>query len=89
MVNLSYGIIATEGTKTISAAYNKFTSNRNRSIGSRFLSSYSLNHEYVMGELIFHAFSEITNTCEDNDVGFLIIEDTLSKKNTSTKKLKI
>ena len=87
MVNLTSGIIVTEGNKTISSAYNKLTSNRHRSTGSRFLSSYSWKHEYVTEERIFHAISEISNTCEDNDVGFLIIDDTLSKKNTSTKKI--
>ena len=87
MVNLISGIIVTEGNKTISLAYNKLTSNRHRSTGSRFLSSYSWNHEYVTEEGIFHAISEISNTCDDNDVGFLIIDDTLSKKNTSTKKI--
>ena len=81
MINLTSGIIVTEGNKTISSAYSKLTSNRHRSTGSRFLSSYSWNHEYVTEERIFHAITEISNTCEDNDVGFLIIDDTLSKKN--------
>ncbi|CAG9701473.1 hypothetical protein CNEO_10007 [Clostridium neonatale] len=89
MVNLTSGIIVTEGNKTISSAYNKLTSNRHRSTSSRFLSSYLWKHEYVTEERIFHAISEISNTCEDNDVGFLIIDDTLSKKNTSTKKSKV
>ncbi|EMU52602.1 IS701 family transposase [Clostridium butyricum] len=87
MMNLTSRIIVTEGNKTISSAYNKLTSNRHRSTGSRFRSSYSWNHEYVTEERIFHAISEISNTCEDNDVGFLIIDDTLSKKNASTKKI--
>jgi hypothetical protein len=34
---------------------------------------------------IFHAISEISNTSKDDDVGFLIIDDTLSKKDISTK----
>ena len=87
MINLTSGIIITEGNKTISAAYNKLTSNRYRSTESRFLSTYSWNDEYVTEERIFHAIFEICNTCEDNDIGFLIIDDTLSKKNTSTKKI--
>ncbi|CAG9706717.1 IS701 family transposase [Clostridium neonatale] len=87
MVNIVYGIIVTEGSKTISSVHNKITCNRDRSTGSRFLSSYSWNHEYVTQERIFHAISEISNTCEDSDVGFLIIDDTLTKKNTSTKKI--
>ena len=87
MVNIVSGIIVTEGSKTISSVHNKITRNRDRSTGSRFLSSYSWNHEYVTQERIFHAISEISNTCEDSDVGFLIIDDTLTKKNTSTKKI--
>lgn len=57
IVNLTSGIIVTEGNKTISSVYNKLTSNRHRSTGSRFLSSYSWNHEYVTEERIFHAIS--------------------------------
>ena len=87
MVNIVSGIIVTEGSKTISSVHNKITCNRDRSTGSRFLSSYSWNHEYVTQERIFHAISEISNTCEDSDVEFLIIDDTLTKKNTSTKKI--
>ena len=87
MVNIISGIIVTEGSKTISSVHNKITCNRDRSTGSRFLSSYSWNHEYVTQERIFHAISEISNTCEASDVGFLIIDDTLTKKNTSTKKI--
>ena len=87
MVNIVSGIIVTEGSKTISSVHNKITCNRDRSTGSRFLSSYSWNHEYVTQERKFHAISEISNTCEDSDVGFLIIDDTLTKKNTSTKKI--
>ena len=87
MVNIVSGIIVTEGSKIISSVHNKITCNRDRSTGSRFLSSYSWNHEYVTQERIFHAISEISNTCEDSDVGFLIIDDTLTKKNTSTKKI--
>lgn len=87
MVNIVSGIIVTEGSKTILSVHNKITCNRDRSTGSRFLSSYSWNHEYVTQERIFHAISEISNTCEDSDVGFLIIDDTLTKKNTSTKKI--
>ena len=37
MANLASGIIVTEGNKTISSVYNKLTSNRHRSTGSRFL----------------------------------------------------
>ena len=87
MVNIVSGIIVTEASKTISSVHNKITCNRDRSTGSRFLSSYSWNHEYVTQERIFHAISEISNTCEASDVGFLIIDDTLTKKNTSTKKI--
>ena len=45
MVNIVSGIIVTEGSKTISSVHNKITCNRDRSTGSRFLSSYSWNHE--------------------------------------------
>lgn len=48
MINLISGIIVTEGNKTISSAYNKFTSNRHRSTGSRFLSSYSWKNACFM-----------------------------------------
>lgn len=85
MINFISGITVTEGSKTISSIYRKLTCNRHRSVGSRFLSSYSWNHEYVTDERIFNAISEISNTSKDDDVGFLIIDDTLSKKDTSTK----
>ena len=88
MVNLASGIIVTEENKTISAAYSKLTSNRQRSTVPRFLSSYSWNHEYVTEDRIFHAVFQISNTCKDNDVGFLIIDDNLSKKILQLKKLK-
>ncbi|NRT88943.1 hypothetical protein B0H41_002622 [Clostridium beijerinckii] len=39
----------------------------------------------VTDERIVHAISEISNTSKDDEVGFLIIDDTLSKKNISTK----
>lgn len=74
MINLTFGIIVTKSNKTISSVYNKLTSNRHRSTGSKFLSSYSWNHEYVTEERIFHAISEISNTCEDNNVVVLCQE---------------
>ncbi len=85
MVNLVSGITVTEGSKNLSSIYSKLTCNRHKSTGSRFLSSYSWNHEYVTDERIFHAISEITNTSKDDDIEFLIIDDTLSKKDASTK----
>lgn len=88
MINLVSGITVTEGSKNLSSIYSKLTCNRHRSTGSRFLGSYSWNHEYVTDERIFHAISEISNTSKNDDVGFLIIDDTLSKKDTSTKHIK-
>lgn len=79
MVNLISGITVTEGSKNLSSIYSKLTCNRPRSTGSRFLGSYSWNHEYVPDKLIFHAISEISNTSKTDDIGFLIIDDTLSK----------
>lgn len=83
MVNLVSGITITEDSKNISSISNKLTCNIHRSTGSRFLSSW--NHEYVNKERIFHAISKFSNTSKDTDVGFLIIDDTLSKKDTSTR----
>ncbi len=85
MINFVSGITVTKGSKTLSSIYRRLTCNRHRSTGSRFLSSYSWNHEYVTDERIFHAISEISNTSKDDDVGFLIIDDTLRKKDISTK----
>ncbi|GKX65199.1 hypothetical protein rsdtw13_04570 [Clostridium sp. TW13] len=85
MINLVSGITITEGSKNLSLIYSKLTCNRDSSTGSRLLSSHSWNHEYVTDERIFHAISEISNTWKDDDVGFLIIDDTLSKKDISTK----
>ncbi|OOM75009.1 hypothetical protein CLPUN_34460 [Clostridium puniceum] len=82
MINLVSGITVTEGSKNLSSIYSKLTCNRHRSTGSRFLGSYSWNHEYVTDERIFHAISEISNTSKDDDVGFLIIDNILSKKDT-------
>ncbi len=61
MINFISGITVTEGSKTLSSIYRKFTYNKHRSTGSGFLSSYSWNHEYVTHERIFHAISEISN----------------------------
>ena len=47
MLNMVSGIITAEGNKTISAIYRRLTSNRDRSTGSRFLSEYKWNNEYV------------------------------------------
>ena len=87
MVNLVSGITITEGNKTLSAIYNKVTCNRHRSSGSRFLSKYAWNHEYITENRILHAMSEILKTSDEDDIGFLIIDDTLSKKDTSTKSI--
>ena len=47
IINMVSGIITAEGNKTISAIYRRLTSNRDRSTGSRFLSEYKWNNEYV------------------------------------------
>lgn len=87
MVNMVSGIILTEGHKTLSAIYNKITCNRNRSNASRFLSEYTWNHEFVDQVRIESSLSQISKNVNSNAVGFLIVDDTLSKKDTSTKKI--
>jgi len=87
MINMVSGIITTEGNKTVSAIYRKLTSNRDRSTGSRFLSEYKWNNEYVDYKRISHSIHTIRKNIDENQVGFLIIDDSLSKKDDSTKKI--
>lgn len=87
MANMISGIILTEGHKTLSAIYNKITCNRNRSNASRFLSEYSWNNEYVDDVRIEMSLSAIRKNIAPKAVGFLIVDDTLSKKDKSTKKI--
>ena len=85
MVNILSGIVLTEGHKTVSGIYNKITCNRHRSTGSRFLNEYSWNNDYVDDNRITYSLNEISRNISQDAVGFLVLDDTLSKKDTSTK----
>jgi len=87
MVNMVSGIITTEGNKNVSKIYSRYTCNRDRSCGSRFLGEYKWNNEYVDYKRINHSLDVIRNSVNENTVGFLIIDDSLSKKDKSTKKI--
>lgn len=87
MVNIVSGIIATEGNKTVSAIYQKLTCNRDRSSGSRFLGEYKWNNEYVDYKRISHSLKTVQRNVAEGTVGFLIVDDSLSKKDKSTKKI--
>ena len=87
MVNMVSGIIATEGNKTVSAIYGKLTCNRDRSTGSRFLGEYSWSNDYVDHKRITHSLKEVRKNVKDGTVGFLIVDDSLSKKDKSTKSI--
>ncbi|MCR4435758.1 MAG: IS701 family transposase [Clostridiales bacterium] len=87
MVNMISGIVTTEGNKTISAIYEKLTCNRDRSSGSRFLGEYNWSNEYVDHKRITHSLKEIRKNVKEGTVGFLIIDDSLSKKDKSTKNI--
>lgn len=87
MANIVSGIIATEGNKTVSAIYNKLTCNRDRSCGSRFLGNYKWNNEYVDYKRITYSQEVIRKNVDESTVGFLIVDDSLSKKDKSTKKI--
>lgn len=81
------GIITTEGDKNISAIYRKLTCDRDRSCGSRFLAKYKWSNEYVDYKRVNHSMNTIRGSVDEDTVGFLIIDDTLSKKDASTKKI--
>ena len=87
MINMVSGIITTEGNKNVSSIYSKLTCNRDRSCGSRFLSEYNWNNEYVDHQRISHSLHTVRKNVSENAVGFLIIDDSLSKKDKSTKKI--
>jgi hypothetical protein len=87
MVNMVSGIITTEGNKNVSSIYRRLTCNRDRSCGSRFLSEYNWKHEYVDYQRISHSLHTVRRNVSDNTVGFLIIDDSLSKKDKSTKEI--
>lgn len=87
MSNYVSGIIATEGNKTVSAIYKKLTCNRDRSCGSRFLGEYKWNNEYVDYKRISHSLKTVQRNVDEGTVGFLIVDDSLSKKDKSTKKI--
>lgn len=80
MINMVSGIITAEANKTVSAIYRKLTSNRDRSTGSRFLDEYKWNNEYVDYKRINHSVHTIRKNVDENTVGFLIADDSLSKK---------
>ncbi|MCX7921559.1 MAG: IS701 family transposase [Clostridia bacterium] len=81
------GIVATEGNKNVSAIYKKLTCNRDRSCGSRFLGEYKWNNEYVDYKRISHSLKTVQRNVDEGTVGFLIVDDSLSKKDKSTKKI--
>jgi hypothetical protein len=87
MINMVSGIITAEGNKTVSAIYRKLTSNRDRSTGTRFLGQYKWNNEYVDYKRISHSVHTLRKNVNENAVGFLIVDDSLSKKDNSTKKI--
>jgi hypothetical protein len=87
MVNMVSGIITLEGNKNVSAIYKDINCNRDRSCGSRFLGEYKWNCDYVDHKRILHSTKEIRKNVDDETVGFLIIDDTLSEKDTSTKNI--
>lgn len=87
MVNMISGIIVTEGNKTISSIYEKLTCNRDRSTGSGFLGEYNWSNEYVDHKRITHSLKEIHKNVKEGTVGFLIVDDSLSKKDKSTKNI--
>jgi len=87
MVNIVSGIIATEGNKTVSAIYKKPTCNRERSSGTRFLGEYKWNNEYVDYKRINHSLKSVQRNVDEGTTGFLIVDDSLSKKDKSTKNI--
>ncbi len=87
MIHMVSGIISTEGNINVSTLYSKHTCNRDRSCGSRFLGEYKWSNEYVDHKRIKHSLNIVRNTVEEGTVGFLIIDDSLSKKDKSTKKI--
>lgn len=87
MLNMVSGIITAEGNKNVSAIYRKLTCNRDRSCGSRFLGEYKWNHEYVDHKRISHSLHAVKKNVNQDAVGFLIVDDSLSKKDNSTKKI--
>jgi len=87
MLNMVSGIIIAEGNKNVSTIYRKLNCNRDRSTGSRFLGEYKWNHEYVDHKRISHSLHTAKKNVNQDDVGFLIVDDSLSKKDKSTKKI--
>ena len=87
IVHMVSGIISTEGNKNVSVIYSKHTCNRDRSCGSRFLGEYKWSNEYVDYKRINHSLNFVRNNVAEGAVGFLIIDDSLSKKDKSTKKI--
>lgn len=87
MTHFVSGIITTEGNKTVSAIYNKLTCDRDRSCGSRFLGQYNWSNEYMDYKRITHSLDTARRNVDEDTAGFLIIDDSLSKKDKSTKKI--
>ena len=87
MVNMISGIILTEGNKNVSTIYSKITCNRHRSSGSRFLGRYNWNNEHVDEKRIDHFLGHVRGIVSESSPGFVIIDDALSKKDTSTKNI--
>ena len=87
MVNMVSGIITTKGKRNVSSIYRRLTCNRHRSNGTRFLGSFKWNHEYVDYKRLLHCHNEISKNVEEGTVGFLIVDDTLSEKDKSTRNI--
>lgn len=87
IINMVSDIITIESNKNISIIYRKLTSNRDRSTGSRFLSENKWNNEYVDYKRVSHSIQTIRKNVDENNMGFLIVDDSLSKKDNSTKKI--
>lgn len=87
ILNMVSGIITTESNKSVSAIYRKLTCNRDRSCGSRFLNEYNWNNEYVDYKRITHSLNAVRKNVTRDEIGFLIIDDSLSKKDDSTKNI--
>ena len=84
MANMVSGIVLTKGNKNVSTKYSKITCNKHRSSGSRFLWNYNWNNKHVDEKHIDYFLGHVRGSVSESSLGFLIIDDTLSKKDTFT-----
>lgn len=89
MTNFVSGIVATEESKNVPATYSQLTCNRNRSCGTKFLGEYKWSNEYVNHKRTFHSLETVRKNVDGDSIGFLIVDDSLSQKDKSTKKSKV